>query len=231
MVPALTPVLDLLIPPRCPSCGARTDPPWCGPCGDRVVRIPPGGCGRCGDGAAPHRCWDDRVHVTRTVVALRYEGVAAAAVVAGKVRGARTLWRPLGELLGAAVLAARLEIEVVTWVPADRDRLRERGFDHAALLAEGVAASVGLPRCRLLDATPGRPDQANRSIATRRTLPVSAFRPTRSCRGARVLLVDDVLTTGATVRVAAAALRRAGAPPVHVAALARAGQHALGRAR
>ncbi|MDP8927519.1 MAG: hypothetical protein M3O70_02815 [Actinomycetota bacterium] len=168
--------------------------------------------------------------ITKTVVAFQYAGPVAAAVVAAKARGAWGGWEPLGLCLAQTVLTAPvMEVDFVTWVPADRRRIRERGFDHAACLAAPVAARIGVPLRRLLVARAGRADQAELSLPARMALSDDAFAPAGAVEGRRgILLVDDVLTTGATARAAARALVRAGAATVQLAVLARAGNHALG---
>ena len=227
---ALTAAADLLAPPRCLACSARGRQPWCATCTEEVLRLRVGsGCPLCGASASgPHPCWHAPAPVEATVVALRYVGPVAAAVVAGKVRGAWRAWHPLGDELGDAVAQRDLAIDVVTWVPADRARVRERGFDHAALLAAAVAHRLGVQRRRLLSARSGRRDQAALADDARRRLACDAFVAVGRVDATRVLLVDDVLTTGATARVAATSLRRAGANDVVLAVLARAGAHELG---
>lgn len=154
--------------------------------------------------------------------AYRYAGPVAAAVVAGKARGATAVWAPLGARLAAAVAARPPPVTAVTWVPTDPRRRRRRGVDHAAVLAAAVAWRLERPRVALLRARPGRPDQASRPAQARARVDPAAFVPVGPAPDV-VLLVDDVLTTGATARAAAAALRRAGAGEVHLAVLARAG--------
>lgn len=164
-----------------------------------------------------------------TVVAFRYVDVVATAIATAKARGVWSVWEPFGEELAQAVRAAAVRrIDAVTWVPSDARRLRERGADHAAILGRSVAGSLDRPAVQMLDARPGRADQASLPSARRRALPVGTFRARGELHGARVLLVDDVLTTGATVREAVRALTVAGAAPVRVAVIARAGGHDLG---
>jgi predicted amidophosphoribosyltransferase len=104
---------------------------------------------------------------------------------------------------------------VVTWAPASAGRRRRSGFDHGELLARAVARRVRLPAARLLTRDPG-PPQTGRTRAARR--PGPSLRPTgTAARGRAVLLVDDVLTTGATLSAAGSALRSSGA--VRVVAL------------
>jgi ComF family protein len=110
--------------------------------------------------------------------------------------------------------------DVVTWVPGRRRDSRRRGFDHAELLARGVARRLGLRATALLRATGARPDQTALSARDRRINLRGAF-VARPC-SRRVVLVDDLVTTGATASSCAAALRRAGAPAVDVLVACRA---------
>lgn len=146
-----------------------------------------------------------------------YRGPVAAAVVTAKVGGAHAGWRPLAALLARCVAADPPDIDVVTWVTTARRRRRRRGLDHAEVLAAAVASALGVPLLGILHAT--ATDHRDR------------YRAAIALPGSNVLLVDDVLTTGATASSAATALEAAGAGSVHLAVLARAGPHPLVAAR
>ncbi len=153
--------------------------------------------------------------MTGTVAAYDYRGVVAAAIVTAKLAGAHAGWPGLVAPLTARLRADPPPVDVVTAITTPAGRVRTRGRDHAVVLAGLVAGGLGLPTLPLLAASAG-PDGRDRYRARHR-LP-----------GTDVLLVDDVLTTGATAWRAAAALRAAGAGAIHLAVLARAGTHPLG---
>jgi len=140
---------------------------------------------------------------------LRYEGPARELVARLKYRNHRAavdwMGAALAELVGAEA------VDVVTWAPTTPDRRRARGFDHAEVLARRVAHHLGRPCRRLVRRLPG-PPQTGRTSVDRRRGP--AFEPVRSVRGRTVLLVDDVVTTGATLASAGRVLRSAGAVSV-----------------
>jgi predicted amidophosphoribosyltransferase len=109
-------------------------------------------------------------------------------------------------------------IDVVTWAPTSSGRRRERGFDQAELIARTVARQLGLPCRRLLDRAVAGDPQTGRARSDR--LEGAEFHARPGLDGQRVLVVDDVVTTGATLRAAEAALRESGARQVVLAAVA-----------
>lgn len=146
-----------------------------------------------------------------------YEGAARSLVLDLKVRAVRSASLPLVEAMSTAVLRSGLRGSVVTWVPGRPKEERRRGFDHAHVLAQGLARRLGLPVQRLLDRTGSNRDQVGLSARERLENLNGAFKG-RSLRvpGKAVVLVDDVLTTGATASACAGALLAAGASQVEV---------------
>lgn len=140
-----------------------------------------------------------------------YEGTGRELVARLKYRNARSAVPWLAQ--GMAALVDPNEVDAVSWVPTTPSRRRQRGFDQGRLLAAAVAARIHRP-CRPLLRRREGPPQTGRSRAQRLHGPDLTARPWRP-PPPRVLLVDDVATTGATLAAAAQALRNAGATTVH----------------
>jgi len=144
---------------------------------------------------------------------LDYDGPSRDIVSQIKYRNARAPLRWLAA--GMATLLVDGRADVLTWAPTTPSRRRQRGFDHAALLARAVAAQAGLP-CRNLLVRHEGPAQTGRNLTDRQHGP--SFTAPVSVAGLAVVIVDDVVTTGATFAAAARALEAAGA--VHIWGLA-----------
>ena len=152
--------------------------------------------------------------------ALVYDDRARILVGAWKERARRDLTTVAADLVAATLPAPR--VDVITFVPGDRDRGLRRGHTPAQLLAAELAVRWDVPARRLLHRRPGSTRQRDLPRARRRANVVGAFSVRRLGVPARVCLVDDVYTTGATVAACATELRRSGARRVDVVCLARA---------
>jgi competence protein ComFC len=138
----------------------------------------------------------------------RYDGPGRAVVLAVKQHGRRDLAR----WLAAELAPLAPPVDRVVWVPASSSGRQRRGYDQSALLARGLGRALGVPAGPGLRRDHRTGSQRGRTRAERlEGLAVTARRPVQG----RVLLVDDVVTTGASLSAAAAALRRAGAGAVH----------------
>lgn len=154
-----------------------------------------------------------------------YEGVLRELIHIYKYGRVRTLARPLGGLLVRA-LARDEQYDLVTAVPLHWRRRWQRGFNQAGLLAREVARHSGIPFARALRRVRSTRAQAGLSNTARRSNMVSAFACRRGMRngrlrGRRVLLIDDVMTTGSTAAACARALKSAGAARVALLTVAR----------
>lgn len=219
----LAEVAAIALPARCASCARWGTAPLCEPCLETVRWIADPICDRCGipTGApvdACAACASRRPGFRRVRAAALYAGAARDTLISFKLTGERRAARAIGSWMAEA--AGAVDGDCVTFVPATRRSLRERGFNPAAALARAVARATGLPLASLLRKTRETPDQAGLGAQERRRNLAGAFAARWSPR--RVLLVDDIVTTGATAEACAAALRAAGAGQIDVLAFARA---------
>lgn len=152
-----------------------------------------------------------------------FEGVLREALHQLKYRGRTVLAEPLGDLMAAYWIQHPLSADVVVPVPLHAARLRERGYNQAALLARALARRVGLPLDeRTLIRQRATASQVDLDVSRRKENVRGAFCCSdRTLAGRRVLLVDDVCTTGATLEACAVALYEGGARSVQALTLAR----------
>jgi ComF family protein len=219
----LAALLDLLYPPRCAACGEPGEP-FCAPCADAL--LPPGqGCPRCGRpgrATACGACLAGPPAFEAVQAGGLYGGPLADAIHALKYGDRPALARPLGRWLASRVRLPPGALVVA--VPLGRRRRLARGYDQAGRLAEQVARAGGATCLQgALRRVRETPPQVGRSRATRAANVAGAFAADpRRVAGRELVLVDDVVTTGATADAAARALLAAGASRVTVVALARA---------
>lgn len=230
-------LLDLLYPRACAGCGRAPEEPGrglCWNCRADLQMIAPPLCARCGnpvEGRIDHEyicyhCDRQQPHFDRARSAGRFDGLLRQLVLDYKYHRALWLERELIELLAvcADVHYRPAELDVVAPVPLYPARRRDRGFNQADLLAAALARRLGKPfAARGLARVRRTPTQTHLTASQRLHNVTGAFEAASDGRwqGRRVLLVDDVMTTGATVSECARALKEAGATTVMVVTLAR----------
>ena len=228
-------VVDGVLPPRCLACGTIVDepdalcsscwagmtffaPPWCAVCGLPFPH-PMGEEAVCADCARQKPSWD------RARAVMRYDKHSRHLVLALK-HGDRThVARALGRWMGRAGVELLEGADIIVPVPLHWTRLFTRRYNQAGLLAHAVRAAGGPPvMADWLVRRRRTPSQGRLGPVARVRNVRGAFAVRRGCdvKGKRIVLVDDVLTTGATVEECARVLRRGGAASIGVLTLSRA---------
>jgi ComF family protein len=233
--------LDLVFPALCPVCdttlGVGRRDPLCGTCWSAISRLGAPWCDRCGAASIVTEavppcvarrltcalCVSDPPPYDYARSAALYEGPLRDAIHALKFSGRRALASPLGDLAAEQCATSLPDtIDALIPVPLARTRERERGFNQAALLARRIGSHLHVPiRSSWLARIRSTRPQTELSATERRANVRDAFRASNRVAGHHVLVVDDILTTGATLHACARALRAAGARRVGVLTVAR----------
>ena len=204
-----TAVLDLFFPPKCAFCGRVGVHGVCAPCEKALPRM----VNPLREGAGFGKC----------AVPLRYEGVVREAVLRFKFRGAQSAAEGFGALLTQCVVEELSgEFDVVTYAPVSKKRLRTRGYDQARLIACETAKLWKTKPLTLLRKTRDNPPQSGFGAEERRGNVVGVYEAANAgaLKNARILLIDDIVTTGSTLSECARVLKAAGARSVVCACLA-----------
>jgi ComF family protein len=228
--------VDFLFPPRCPACARRTARiEWCGQCRAAITPVRSPLCPICGEsfaGSGPDhqctRCLMRPPHFDRARACALYRADRRSPLMDALHRFKYGRDVTLAPVLGAYLTEhapLTIDHDLLVPVPLDLERLRWRGFNQAAALTRVLAARsrrrwdpLALRRCRATAPQVGLgEDERRRNVAR-----AFAVREPAAVRGRSILLVDDVMTTGATAEECAKAMRRAGARRVEVLVLARA---------
>ena len=211
-------LLEILFPPRCVLCrklltGGQTDL-----------------CPQCRVEAPEYPVGKRKLQFLDSFAAVwYYEGSVRRSLLRFKFYGARNYGKSFGRLLAMKLLKEQPEgFDVLTWIPVSRLRKFRRGYDQVELLARALGRELGMEPVPVLKKIRHNRQQSRiTGEAQRRANVLGVYRVTDPglIRGKRVLLLDDILTTGATVGEAARLLKTEGAKEVHCGAIAAARKH------
>ena len=204
---------DLLFPPKCVLCGNVLEKEELDLCKDCRMDAP----------EYPNRK-SKRQFLDSFAAVWYYDGNVRKSLLRYKFHNARSFAAPYGRLLAMKLLELYPEgFDVLTWVPVSRLRKLRRGYDQVELLAKAVGKELGITPVPLLKKVRhNRPQSGISGAEKRRANVLGAYRETdrEAIAGRRILLLDDILTTGATAGECARVLKTAGAKEVHCAAVA-----------
>jgi ComF family protein len=233
----MKPFLDILYPRSCIGCGKTAPKTFryiCWDCWANTVRVEAPFCACCGDpvsGAVEHdficySCSDEQPAFDAARSATRYDGVIGDALRKLKYEHALWLSPDLAAVLYNCIRAEFPEetFDLLVPVPLYHVRRRDRGFNQSAMLSGELARLLGTSSVQgVLRRIRPTTSQTNLTAKERLSNVNKAFKSRNDKRlaGRKVLLVDDVMTTGATVNACAKALKRGGAATVHVITVAR----------
>ncbi len=217
--------LDTIFPPRCAAC-QKSGAVLCPSCLATIHPITAPFCTRCqfplASGSICQHCIRTPPAFCGLRVVSRYEGVIRACIHKLKYEGQTRLAVPLGFLLAQAYTFYGLRADVIVPVPLHAERLRQRGYNQSQLLAQECARHIGVPlNAALLVKTRATPAQVGLSFQERILNVAGSFAASAPLHGQRIVLIDDVCTTGATLNACVEALRLAGAGEIWGLTLAR----------
>lgn len=208
-------LLDLIYPPRCAFCRrllSGQEKGVCRFCRPKLPYVP-------ADGQVQHFR-----NVSKCLSPLYYHGSVKDSLHRYKFDGLSAYADIYSEFIVKCIDENQISCDSITWVPLSRRRLRKRGYDQAELLAKLIAKHLGQRPVRLLKKLRDTPPQSRTGSAEKRRANIAGayacLRPAL-VQGKRILLVDDIVTTGATLSEAAKVLKNAGAKEVICATLAR----------
>jgi ComF family protein len=222
-------LLNLLFPSKCPVCGSRSDDhlynPFCTKCWIGIEKYSGPACNICGiPTVSPltitcESCLKTRPPFSKVLYYGVYEGVLKEAIHLLKFNGVKRLSKPLGLMLSELQIP---NADRIVPVPLNHKNLKQREFNQTASISRHLSKELKIPlMLNALKKTKDTLPQTDVTGKERLKNVKNAFKVSSMVEGLNLLLVDDVITTGATVRECAKALIKAGAKSVTVVALAR----------
>jgi competence protein ComFC len=223
--------LDWLFPPRCAGCGVLGER-WCDKCRRSISPFDEPLCLRCGlpipvnsVSSICFECQKNPPFFTSCRSVCIYKSSARKAIHRLKFGRDIGLGEALADVMLDFLTSLHWTIDLVTCVPLSKERMRERGYNQAAVLARPIALGLNLPFFpQLLRKSREVPSQVGLSAHERRLNVENAFKSSKMIQMSKhILLIDDVATTGSTMNACARALIDAGAQQVYGLTFARAG--------
>lgn len=208
-------LLDVFFPPKCCMCRRLLEKGESGICAACRGTVPV---------CAEHEMLQNFPELDGVYSAAFYEGALRSSLLRYKFGCIPSYSKAYCELILSILPASVFETDIITWVPLSRKRLRQRGYDQAQLLARGIAAASGRRPEKLLNKIKNTAPQSGSGAREARKANIAgaySMVPSADAAGKRIVIIDDIVTTGSTLSECARVLKAAGAKSVTAVTVAR----------